>query len=325
MTQTRDGNETQTTVPGSESTRTVLIAFAANLLVAIAKTFAAMISGSASMLAESAHSWADTGNQVFLLIANRRGMRAADASRPMGYGRETYVWSLLAAVGLFVVGAAVSVWHGISDLMHEPTGHENYLVAYAVLGLAFLLEGSSFIQATRQLRGEAEQFDRDLLEHALDTSDPTTRAVFAEDSAALIGLLIALAGIGLHQLTGSAVFDAVGSVLVGVLLGVVAVILIDRNRRYLTGEPGSPKLHDAAVERLQQMSDVASVRFLRLEYIGPKQIFLVASVDLVGDDTESNVARRLRKLERELETNPYVMDALLTIADPDFEDEKPRR
>jgi cation diffusion facilitator family transporter len=248
-------------------------------------------------------------------------MRAADANRPMGYGRETYVWSLLAAVGLFVVGAAVSVWHGITDLMHEPTGHENYLVAYVVLGLAFLFEGASWIQATRQLRGEAEQFDRDLLEYALDTSDPTTRAVFAEDSAALIGLLIALAGIGLHQLTGSAVFDAVGSILVGVLLGVVAVILIDRNRRYLTGEPGSPKLHDAAVERLQQMADVASVRFLRLEYIGPKQIFLVASVDLVGDDTEANVARRLRKLERELETNPYVMDALLTIADPDFEDE----
>ncbi len=300
--------------------RTVVIAFAANLCVAIAKTVAAMISGSASMVAEASHSWADTGNQIFLLIANRRSSRPADANRPMGYGREAYVWSLLAAVGLFVVGAAVSIWHGISELLHEPGGHENYLVAYVVLGIAFVLEGSSLLQAVRQLRGEADQFDRDLLEYALDTSDPTTRAVFAEDSAALIGLVVALAGIGLHQLTGNAAWDAIGSILVGVLLAVVAVILIDRNRRYLTGEPGSPALHDAAVARLQQLDDVASVRFLRLEYIGPKQIFLVASVDLVGDDAESHVARRLRTLERELETNPYVMDALLTVSDPDFED-----
>jgi cation diffusion facilitator family transporter len=305
---------------GGESTRTVIVAFTVNLVVAIAKSVAAMISGSASMVAEAAHSWADTGNQIFLLIANRRSSRVADANRPMGYGREAYVWSLLAAVGLFVVGAAVSVWHGVSDLLHEPGGHENYLVAYVVLGIAFALEGSSLIQAVRQLRSEAEQFDRDLLEYALDTSDPTTRAVFAEDSAALIGLAIALAGIGLHQLTGDAAWDAVGSILVGVLLAVVAVILIDRNRRFLTGEPGSPKLHDAAVARLEQMPDVASVRFLRLEYIGPKQIFLVASVDLVGDDAESSVARRLRVLERELENNPYVVDALLTVADPDFED-----
>ena len=319
----KDRRATLTTPDGGgESTRTVIIAFGANLLVAIAKSVAAMISGSASMLAEASHSWADTGNQISLLVATRRGSRAADANRPMGYGRETYVWSLLAAVGLFVVGAAVSIWHGISDLLHEPGGHENYLVAYVVLGIAFVLEGASLIQATRQLSGEAEELGRDLLEYALDTSDPTTRAVFAEDSSALIGLALALAGVGLHQLTGNAAWDAIGSIAVGVLLAVVAVILIDRNRRYLTGEPGSPKLHDAAVERLEQMVDVASVRFLRLEYIGPKQIFLVASVDLVGDDKESNVARRLRVLERELETNPYVKDALLTVSDPDFEDEE---
>lgn len=305
---------------GGESTRTVVIAFGANLLVATAKSVAAAISGSASMVAESAHSWADTGNQVFLLVANRRSARPADRTRPMGYGREAYVWSLLAAVGLFVMGAAVSIWHGVTELLREPGGHENYLVAYVVLGIAFVLEGTSWLQAVRQLRGEAAEFDRDLLEYALDTSDPTTRAVFAEDSAALIGLVIALAGIGLHQLTGIAAFDAIGSILVGVLLGVVAVILIDRNRRFLTGESGSPALHDAAVKTLEQLPDVEKVRFLRLEFIGPKQIFLVASVDLVGDDTESHVARRLRAAERQLERNPYIADALLTVADPDSED-----
>ena len=305
---------------GGESTRTVLIAFGANVLVAIAKSIAAVISGSASMVAESAHSWADTGNQVFLWIANRRSARPADTTRPLGYGREAYVWSLLAAVGLFVVGAAVSIWHGVTALIHEPTGPEDYLVAYVVLGIAFLLEGFSWLQAVRQLRGEAREFDRDLLEYALATSDPTTRAVFAEDSAALIGLLIALAGVGLHQLTGNAAWDAIGSILVGILLGVVAVILIDRNRRFLTGESGSPALHDAAVTKLLELPDVQAVRFLRLEFIGPKQIFLVASVDLVGDDVESHVAHRLRAAEREMERNPYISDALLTVADPDSED-----
>ena len=300
-----------------------MFAFGANLCVALAKTVAAVISGSASMVAEAAHSWADTGNQIFLLIANRRGSRPADARHPMGHGREVYVWSLLAAVGLFVVGAAVSIWHGISELLHEPGGHENYLIAYIVLGVALLFEGASFLQATRQLHDEAELYERDLLEHALATSDPTTRAVFAEDSAALVGLLIALTGIGLHQLTDNAMWDAIGSILVGVLLAVVAVILIDRNRRFLTGEPASSKIYAAAEKRLAGMPDVEKVRFLRLEFIGPKQLFLVGSVDLVGDDTEAHVARRLRTLERELETNPLIADALLTVSDPDFEDRGP--
>ena len=312
--------DTSTALPAGESSRTVRVAFVANLCVALAKTVAAVISGSASMVAESAHSWADTGNQIFLLIANRRGARPADARHPMGHGREVYVWSLLAAVGLFVVGAAVSIWHGISDLLHEPRGHENYLIAYIVLGIALLFEGASFLQATRQLHDEAQTYDRDLLEHALATSDPTTRAVFAEDSAALIGLVIALSGIALHQLTGNAMWDALGSILVGVLLAVVAVILIDRNRRFLTGEPASSKVYAVAEQRLADMRDVEKVRFLRLEFIGPKQLFLVGSVDLVGDDTESNVARRLRSLERELEKDPLIADALLTVSDPDFED-----
>jgi cation diffusion facilitator family transporter len=314
------GNKLHSQPLSGESTRTVIIAFAANFFVALAKTVAAIISGSASMVAEAAHSWADTGNQIFLLIANRRSARPADAHHPMGHGREAYVWSLLAAVGLFVVGAAVSVWHGITDLLHEPHTHENYLVAYIVLTVAALLEGTSFLQAIRQLGSEAKRYDRDLLEHALATSDPTTRAVFAEDSAALIGLLIALAGIGLHQLTGNAAFDAVGSILVGVLLGVIALVLIDRNRRFLTGEPASSAVYSAARDRLAALPDVERVRFLRLEFIGPKQLFLVGSVDLVGNETESNVAHTLRRLERELESDPLIADALLTVSDPDFED-----
>ncbi|MBF6079205.1 cation transporter [Nocardia beijingensis] len=302
---------------GGESTRTVIVAFGANVVVAVAKTVAATLSGSASMVAEAAHSWADTGNQIFLLVANRRSTRTADAKRPLGYGREAYVWSLLAAVGLFVAGAAVSVWHGITELLHEGGGGQDYAIAYLVLGIAFLLEGTSWLQATRQLGGEAESFHQDILEYVLETSDPTLRAVFAEDSAALIGIVIAFAGMGLHQLTGAAVWDALGSVLVGVLLGVIAVVLIDRNRRFLTGEPASPELRAAAAARIEEMPEVAAVRFVRLEYVGPRQVFLVASVDLVGDPAESSIALTLRSLERELERNPHIADAVLTIAAPE--------
>ena len=229
------------------------------------------------MLAEAAHSWADTGNEIFLMIANRRSARPADPQRPLGYGREAYVWSLLAAIGLFVVGASVSIWHGVSELTRgEQADGRDFALAYAVLAISFVLESISLSRAVRQLRAEAHRLDRDLLTHAIETSDPTVRAVFAEDAAALIGIVIAAAGIGLHELTGVAAWDAVGSILVGVLLGVVAVLLIDRNRRFLTGEPGSADLHAAAMTRLQQLPDVAEVRYLRLEFIGPKQLFLVA-------------------------------------------------
>src|SRR5262245_22197298 len=170
------------------------------------------------MTAESAHSWADAGNQGLLAIANRRSKRPPDAERPLGYGREAYVWSLLAAVGLFVVGGSLSVWHGITELLHGESTHENYLVAYVVLAVAFALESASLFQAWRQLGAEAREYDRDLLTHVLDTSDPTTRAVFAEDTAALVGILLAAFGIGLHQLTGNAAWDGVGSIMVGLLL-----------------------------------------------------------------------------------------------------------
>jgi len=304
----------------SESTRTVLVALGANAAVAIAKTVAGVVSGSASMIAEAAHSWADTGNEVFLLIADRRSRRPPDARHPLGHGREAYMWSLLAAVGLFVVGAVVSVWHGVSDIMHPDSSRGDYRVAYLVLGIALVMEAISLRQVVHQLRGEAEVYHRDLLEHALVTSDPTVRAVFAEDSAALIGIALAFGGIGLHQLTGDALWDALGSILIGILLGVIAVVLIDRNRRFITGEPGSDELRAATVARIEALPDVAAVRFVRLIYVGPRLLFLVASVDLVGDDTESHVAKKLRRLERELESDPHIVDAVLTIADPDERD-----
>ncbi|MFD4295237.1 cation diffusion facilitator family transporter [Rhodococcus sp. NPDC058505] len=298
-----------------ESTLTVLLAFGANAAIAVAKTIAAVVTGSASMVAEATHSWADTGNEVLLLIAGRRSRHPADRAHPLGYGREAYIWSMFAALGLFALGAGVSITHGIQELI-TPEPASDFGVAYAVLGIALVLEGISFAQAFRQVRSEAASADRDVLEHALKTSDPTVRAVFAEDAAALIGLVIAFAGVLLHQLTGSPVPDAIGSILVGVLLGVIAVILIDRNRRFLVGEEASPRLRAAGLEALLDLPEVERVTMLRMEYLGPRQVFLVGAVDLVGDVAEHTVAELLDHCERSLERHPNIRRAVLSLSTP---------
>jgi cation diffusion facilitator family transporter len=301
---------------GSESRTTVLVAFGANILIAVAKSAAAVITGSASLLAEAAHSWADSGNEVFLLVADRRSRRPADPAHPFGHGREAYVWSLFAALGLFVAGAAVSVTHGIQELVHsEPAS--DFAVGYVVLAVAFVLEAVSFRQSLRQARPEAESLQRDLIEHVLATSDPTLRAVFAEDAAALAGLVIAAAGLGAHQLTGSPVPDAVGSILVGILLAVVALVLINRNRRYLVGQEADPRVRAAAVQALMENPEVARVTYLRLEVVGPRMVTVIGDVDLVGDDTESHLAVRLRALEAQISESPAVVGAVLSLSAPD--------
>jgi cation diffusion facilitator family transporter len=302
---------------GDESTTTVIVAFAANLAIAVAKTVVALFTGSASMLAESAHSWADTGNEVFLVVADRRARREPDDSHPLGYGREAYVWSMFAAMGLFTAGAVVSVWNGVTKLL-EPGGEASYTWAYIVLAIAFVLEGISFRQAFRQTRGEAHDLERHVMQHALATSDPTLRAVFAEDAAALIGLVIAGLGIWLHQLTGDAAYDAAGSILVGLLLGVAAVILINRNLRFLTGQESDPRTRDEVLRRLKEMPEVERVTYLRLEFVGPRQLLLVARIDLAGEQPETSVAYMLRELENRVESDPFVREAFLTLATPEL-------
>jgi cation diffusion facilitator family transporter len=301
---------------GGESVLTVIIALVANALIALAKSVVALITGSASMVAEAAHSWADAGNEIFLLVAERRAGKGRDATHPFGYGREAYVWSMFAAFGLFGAGAVVSVWHGITALGHEEP-ETSYTWAYAVLAIAFVLESVSFIQATRQTRSEAKRRGLPPLRFIANTSNPTLRAVFAEDAAALVGILIAAAGIYLHQVTGNAVWDAVGSILVGLLLGVVAVFLISRNRDYLVGQAVRPELWRQAYDDLSGSDEVERITFLHLEFVGPGRVFLVAAVDLTGDDTESRVAGRLAELGRRVEERELVERAMITLSRSD--------
>jgi cation diffusion facilitator family transporter len=301
---------------GSASLLTVIVALAANLLVAVAKSVAAAITSSASLTAEAAHSWADTGNEVFLVFANRRAARPPDERHPLGHGREAYVWSLFAALGLFIAGGAVSITHGVNEL-RAPSPAEHFAVGYIVLAISAVLEGTSFARSVRQATPEAESLQRDLIDHVVATSDPTLRAVFVEDASALLGLLLAAAGLAAHQLTGSAAPDAVGSILIGLLLVAVAVLLINRNRQFLVGEEADPRIRRAVLQALLALPQVQRVTYLRLEVVGPRMISVIGDVDLTGDDTESNVAVKLRSLEALISASPAVAGTMLSLSAPD--------
>jgi Co/Zn/Cd efflux system component len=158
-----------------------------------------------------------------------------------------------------------------------------------------------------------------VINFVLTTSDPTLRAVFAEDAAALIGILIAFTGIGLHQLTGSPVPDAIGSILIGLLLAVVAVFLIDRNRRFLVGEVVRPEIRTTILTDMLERPDIDRITYLHLEFVGPGRLYLVAAVDMAGDDVEHSLAIRLRKVERDLEEHDNIEEAVLTLATPEEE------
>jgi divalent metal cation (Fe/Co/Zn/Cd) transporter len=158
---------------------------------------------------------------------------------------------------------------------------------------------------------------RDLIEHVLATSDPTLRAVFAEDAAALAGVLIAAAGLAADQLTSSPIPDAAGSILVGLLLAVVAIVLINYNRRFLVGQEADPRVRAAAIQALLDAPEVERVTYLRLEIVGPRMVSVIGDVDLTGDDTESHLAVRLRALEARISASPAVAGAVLSLSAPD--------
>jgi cation diffusion facilitator family transporter len=294
---------------------TVVVALGANLLVAVAKTIASVLTGSASMVAEAAHSWADFGNEIFLLIADRRSVRERDDGHPLGYGREAYVWSMFAAFGIFTAGAIVSIVHGYQQLFAVEK-NADFLVNYIVLAVAAVLEGISFSQAYRQARAGGKALGKSTGAFALTSSNATLRAVFAEDAAALVGLLVAFIGILLHQLTGLAVFDAVGSILIGVLLGIVAVVLIDRNRRFLVGQIPDAELRNELLAALLERPQIDKVTYLHLEFVGPGRLFVVAAVDFTGNEVETQLAILLRDSEAEIEKGEHVERAVLTLSTP---------
>jgi cation diffusion facilitator family transporter len=287
----------------SESKSTVLLAFAVNLVIAIAKTAAGLLTLSSAMLAEAAHSWADTTNQVFLLFALKRSRRPADTTHPFGYGKERYFWSLLAAVGIFVTGALFSIYQGVEGLLHphrEVSGRE-FVVSYVVLGVAFLLESSSLAKALRQLNGEAKMLRRGLLEQLRRSNDPTVKTVASEDSAAVAGLLLAAAGLVLHQLTGSGVFDAAASMAIGLLLAWVAYALGRDTKELLIGESADPELRLDIMALLIGYDGVTGLLDMLTMQLSPEHVLVAAKVDFRDHLGAAEVERLCNRIERDLQ------------------------
>ena len=285
-------------VTGSEdaSARTVIVAAAANLLVAAAKGVAAVLTGSAALLAETTHSIADTGNEVLLYVGVRRGLRPADDRHPLGYGQARYYWALLAAVGIFVIGGLLAIADGVQSLRH-PEPLDDVPVGVAVLLVSAGLEGLSWRTAHRQLRAEANARHLDLGEYVAVSSDPTPATVFLEDSAALVGLALALVALVLHLVTGSAVWDGVASLLIGLLLIVVAFVLMRRNGALLIDEAAPANIRERLRAGVAAEPWVAEVAELTAVYIGPRQLLVLAHVvPVAGADLLGGVGRLRRRL-----------------------------
>lgn len=302
----------------SGSLITVLIAVGANLLIAIAKTVAAFLTGSASMIAEAAHSWADAGNGTLLIVAEKKSIKPADKSHPLGYGKESYVWSMIAAFGVFMAGSIVSIYTGVKE-WNAAEAETDYTIGFIVLALAFLLEGFSLMQAYRQSKKHGEQLNTSAIGYVIDTSNPTLRGVFFEDLAAVIGLAIAAAAMGMHAYTGQPFWDALGSIIVGLLLGAVAIFLISRNRDFLVGHRVSDRMHHYVLSELLDHPDIDSVSYLHLEWVGPKKIFMVAAVDIAGNQQEQTIAQKIEDIENQFRDNPIFQEAILTLSVPNAE------
>ena len=258
------------------SRKVVYAGIVGNLLVAVTKFVAAGFTHSSAMLSEAVHSVVDTLNQVVMLYGLRRASRPADPGHPLGYGRELYFWSFVVAVLIFAIGAGVSVYEGIRHVM-DPEPMQNPWVNYLVLGLAGLIEFGSWTVAMREFN--RQRGDQGYFEAAEKTKDPSTLTLLLEDSAALIGIAIALVGTAASQLLGMPILDGVASILIGLLLGVVSMFLARESKRLLIGEPARRGLVEAIKRCAQAQEGVANVNGLLTIHLAPRQVVCALSIE----------------------------------------------
>jgi cation diffusion facilitator family transporter len=289
-----------------DSLRTVVVALVTNLATALAKLVAALFSGSSAMWAAAIHAFADSGNELLLLIAQRRSGRPADEQHPLGHGRAAYFWALIASMAVFALGALLSVHQGLEGLLHqEPL--LSFRIAYLILLIASVLDGASLIQARGQLKKEARALERTFREQLNLGSDPVVRAVFAEDAAALVGNLIAFMGIALHQTTGSAIPDGIAAILVGLLLGFVAFQLAKRNGDILIGGQAAAVLRRKIGIMIAAQTGIEAVSELVVTFIGPRQAWVVARVAIDESLNGSSVEKLMRATENFLRSKSPVI------------------
>ena len=280
---------------GSGGMRAVLAALAANLGIAATKLVAALITGSASMLAESVHSIADSGNQVLLLVGRRRSRRAETEEHQFGFGMERYFYAFIVAVVLFTVGALFSIYEGWHRITH-PAEVVSPLVALAVLGVAIILESASLRTAlaqSKEARGE-----RGLSQFIRRAKAPELPTVLLEDLAALAGLAVALAGVTLSAITHQPVWDGLGSLVIGCLLGLVAVILAIKMKSLLIGESASEDVEHAIVAALERGPELERVIHLRTVHLGPEALLVAAKIAIRGGATGAAIATGIDAAER---------------------------
>lgn len=278
----------------------MLVALGANFLIAVLKLVAGVITGSAAMLAEAAHSVADTLTEALLLTALRRSARPADRAHPFGYGKERYFWSLMAAVSIFTSGAVFALYEGFTTIFSEKREQGSPLIGYLVLAFAFVLEGISWLRAVRQVRAEAAAEGRTVRRYLRLIDDPTVKTVFFEDSAALIGILLAFGGLAMHDVTGSSMWDGLASVLIGVLLAGVAYLLGRTNLGLLIGRQADPAIVRGARELLASAPEVDVVVDLLTMVTGTDQVLLCARLDFAENLTSTDLELTCVRLSAEL-------------------------
>jgi cation diffusion facilitator family transporter len=297
-----------------DSMQTVVVALGSGLGVAVAKAVAAAITGSTAMAAEAAHSLADSANDLSLFVAQRRSSRPPDDQHPLGYGREAYFWALIAALGVFVAGAAFSLREGIDELIH-PSVTSSFAVAYVVLAISTVLDLVSIGQSAGQMIRRARRYHREFVEESRVTSDPSLRAVFLEDAVSVSGDVLAFAALALNQITGSSIPQGVAAVLIALVLIRVSLRLIQRSHDFLvgawTGAAGGSRGHDVAgftqpfrpadEEEVRAFllayPGVTAIRQLLVTFLGPGRVWLVARVDVDDDLRGGQVEALVRGIE----------------------------
>lgn len=281
----------------ASSKKVILAAFVGNSLIAITKFIAAAFTGSSAMLSEGIHSLVDTGNQLLLLLGIKRSKKPPDEEFPFGHGKEIYFWSFVVAILIFAVGAGISVYEGIHSLT-DPHPVENAMINYIVLGLAMIFEGGAWFFAWKGFntaRGKLGYF-----EAVRKEKDPTTFVVLFEDSAAMLGLMVAFAGIAAGQFTGNPAFDGIASIIIGVILGLTAVWLAYETKGLLIGESARRDIVHGIRSLAGSYDEILAVNETLTMHIGPDYILVNISVDFKDDLDSQSVERSIARLSREI-------------------------
>ncbi len=287
-------------MPGHSSSKTVIYAaLVGNLLIAVTKFIAAFVTGSSAMLSEGVHSLVDTGNSVLLLYGLRRAARPADLTHPLGHGRELYFWSFIVALLVFALGAGVSFYEGVSHILH-PEPVRNPTVNYVVLGLSVLFEGTSWwiaLKGFRAVKGRLGYF-----EAVRQSKDPTVYTVLFEDSAAMLGLVFAFAGIFAAQMLEMPELDGVASIGISFILASTAIFLARESKGLLMGEPALPEVQAAVLAIAQQDPAVQKANGVVTVHLGPDQIVAGLSIEFEDHVTAPEIESCVERIEQRLKT-----------------------